>query len=127
MLPCSCFRRFNQLKANLIMPTFDLPKVLSRMDYEYRMNMLAELKKLQAGEITFPNYGICWNLPSDVELRFPEIAEHWPQHSGSVAYPIPGGAYSFTAHRSNGSLWVGPQLEYRQSLIAFAIDALENF
>ena len=97
------------------------------MDYEYRMNMLAELKKLQAGEIKFPNYGICGNLPSDKEMHFHYIAEHWPQHSGNTLYPIPGGSYSFTAHRYNGSLWIGQQLEYRQSLIAFAINALENF
>ena len=109
------------------MATQTIKQILANMPYEYRMNILAELKELQAGKIKIPGYGICGNLQSDEADWFPDIAQYWPDHSGNPVFPIPGGSYSYTTHRSNGSLWTGKQLEYRQSLIAFAITALEDF
>ena len=102
-------------------------QILEKISYESRMNMLADLKKLQAGKIELPQFGICGNLPSDMAMWLQDIAQFCPKYSGDKLYPIRGGEDSYTAHQSNGSLWIGPQLEYRQSLIAFAINALEDF
>lgn len=80
--------------------------------------------------------GICYNVEllfetnhhdfnsTQFDLITQPIFKMWPEFSGEIHYPVPGGMYAFDF--APGSLWVGEYGQSRLRLLDFMIQELSK-
>ena len=83
-----------------------------------------------------PYRGICYNLRSELMLRYPEVdwvtavclsALDWPEHSGVLGYPVPAvGETAIDAYFVDEDVWSGPYGESRKRLCIHLAEKFEK-
>jgi hypothetical protein len=72
--------------------------------------------------------GICGNVKSYAAVMLQSMALDWPLHSGDSECPIPvtdAGFISPVDQYGAENLWIGKQLEMRQSLCRFVLNKID--
>lgn len=81
--------------------------------------LLENLKAIRNGERN-EAYGICGSLPHYQAELFLQYAQDWPKCGRYYFLP------NYFAHKNNGTLWQGEQLQLRLELLDFVIGELEK-
>lgn len=92
--------------------------------------LLKELKKLQAGDITFRKEGICYNVSSSGVSCLQKAWVQWPKYSGTQWFPVPSPSAVFPVVSSyyTYTKW-DKDTEYgklRYELVDFLIEFFED-